>query len=148
MTALKFGGVPGVAVLGGDLSQLRRRGRWWRMRDWRVGTKLTAVLLVPLLLAGVLGALRVADSLREASQLRAAARQVALAQLVGVAVHDLQRERQLVLAELISPGAVDGATLPSQIQRVDAGITALRSGASGSADLGPAAAPESVAHQD
>ncbi|MGQ0773580.1 MAG: sensor histidine kinase [Pseudonocardiales bacterium] len=147
MTALKFGGVPGVAVLGGDLSQLRRRGGWWRMRDWRLGTKLTAVLLVPLLLAGVLGGLRVADSLREAGQLRVVARQVALAQLVGVVVHDVQRERQLVLAEMISPGAVDGAALSSQIQRVDIGITALRSGDSGAADLG-SAAPESVAYQD
>jgi len=147
MTALKFGGVPGVAVLGGDFSQLRRRGGWWRMRDWRLGTKLTAVLLVPLLLAGVLGGLRVADSLREAGQLRAVARQVALAQLVGVVVHDLQRERQLVLAEMISPGAVDGAALSSQIQRVDIGITALRSGDSGAADLG-SAARESVAYQD
>ncbi|MGH8921917.1 MAG: hypothetical protein ACRD0H_26840, partial [Actinomycetes bacterium] len=107
MTALRFGGVPGVAVLGGGLSQLRRRGDWWRLRDWRLGTKLTAVLLVPLLLAGVLGALRVADSLQEADHRRAVARQVALAQLVGVAVHDLQRERQLVPAEVITPDTVD-----------------------------------------
>lgn len=140
MTALRFGGVPGVAVLGGDLSQLRRRGGWWRLRDWRLGTKLTAVLLIPLLLAGVLGGLRVADSVREADHLRAAARQVALAQLVGVAVHDLQRERHLVLAEAITPGTTDRIALPSQIQRVDIGITALRSAASGTVDLGPAAA--------
>ncbi|MGH3942820.1 MAG: sensor histidine kinase [Pseudonocardiaceae bacterium] len=148
MTALKFGGVPGIAVLGGDFSQLRRRGGWWRMRDWRLRTKLTAVLLVPLLLAGVLGALRVADSLREASRLRMAAGQVALAQLAGVAVHELQRERQLVLAELISPDAVDDAALPSQIQRVDVGITALGADGSGGADLDPAAVAGSVTSQD
>jgi len=53
MTALSFGGAPGVAVLGGDLSQLCRRGGRWRLRDWRLRTKITAVLLVPLVLAGV-----------------------------------------------------------------------------------------------
>ncbi|MGH3916985.1 MAG: nitrate- and nitrite sensing domain-containing protein [Pseudonocardiaceae bacterium] len=140
MTALRFGGVPGVAVLGGGLSQLRRRGEWWRLRDWRLGTKLTAVLLVPLLLAGVLGALRVADSLREADHREAVARQVALAQLVGVTVHDLQRERQLVPAEVITPDTVDRTALPAQAQRVDVAITALQSSAAEVADLGPAAA--------
>ncbi|MGH3909474.1 MAG: nitrate- and nitrite sensing domain-containing protein, partial [Pseudonocardiaceae bacterium] len=139
MTALSCGGAPGVAVLGGDLGQLRRRSGRWRLRDWRLRTKLTAVLLVPLVLAGVLGALRVADSLREAGQLDVLVRQVGFAQRVSDAVHELQRERHLVVAEVLAPGTADPAALPAQVAQVDRAISALRAPDSGARDLGPAA---------
>ncbi len=139
MTALSCGGAPGVAVLGGDLGQLRRRAGRWRLRDWRLRTKLTAVLLVPLVLAGVLGALRVADSLREAGQLDVLARQVSFAQRVDDAVQELQRERHLVVAEVLAPDTADPAALPAQAAQVDRTISALRASDSGARDLGPAA---------
>ncbi|MCA1673079.1 MAG: nitrate- and nitrite sensing domain-containing protein, partial [Actinobacteria bacterium] len=141
MTALSFGGAPGVAVLGGDLSQLRRRGGRWRLRDWRLRTKLTAVLLMPLVLAGVLGALRVADSLRDVDRLDTLARQVSVVQGVGALVHDLQGERHLTVTKILAPATVDLAALPAQQARVDRGISALRSVESGAPDLGPTAAP-------
>lgn len=143
VTALSFGGAPGVAVLGGDLTQLRlRSGRWeqGQLRNWRLRTKLTAVLLVPLVLAGVLGALRVTDSLRVADDLDAVAQQVAFAQQVGVAVHDLQRERQLAAEVLARGSGADRAELEAQVQRVDAGLRALGPVDSRAAGLGPAAA--------
>ncbi|MFN2494544.1 MAG: nitrate- and nitrite sensing domain-containing protein [Pseudonocardiaceae bacterium] len=140
MTALSFGGAPGVAVLGGDLPQLRRRGGRWRLRDWRLCTKLTAVLLVPLLLAAVLGALRVADSLREADGLDAAARQLGFAEQLGLAVYDLQRERHLV-AEVVATGkGADSTALQAQTQWVDFRVNALRAAGSGADALGQAAA--------
>ncbi|MGH3920307.1 MAG: hypothetical protein ACRDSG_14925, partial [Pseudonocardiaceae bacterium] len=93
MAALSFGSAPTGATLGGDSGPLRCHGGRWRLRDWRLRTKLTAVLLVPLVLAGVLGVLRVTDLVGEANDFAAVARQVGLAQQVGLAVHDLQGER-------------------------------------------------------
>jgi signal transduction histidine kinase len=98
----------------------------WRLRNWRLRTTLTAVLLVPLVLAGVLGVLRVTDLVREANDLAAIARQVGFAQQVGLAVHDLQGERQLVAAALATDRPADRAALQAQTQRVDAAVTMLR----------------------
>jgi len=153
VTALSFGGAPGVAVLGGELTQLcLRGGRWrqWCLRNWRLRTKLTAVLLVPLVLAGVLGALRVTDSLRVADDLDAVAQRMAFAQQVGVVVHDLQRERQLAAEALATGSGRDRAELEAQAQRVEAGLRALDSVDSGTGEggtdrLGPAVAD---AHRD
>lgn len=132
-----------MAVLGGDLTQLRRRGGRWRLRDWRLRTKLTVLLLVPLVLAGVLGALRVTQSLANARDLDAVAQQVAFVQQVGVVVHDLQQERRLAVEALVTEDSADRAALEAQTQRVDVGITTLRSAdarvQAGTAGLGAAA---------
>jgi signal transduction histidine kinase len=114
-------------MLGGDGAALPRRGGRWRLREWRLRTKLTAVLLVPLVLAGVLGALRVTEQVDEARDLAALARHIGFAKQVGLVVHDLQQERYLVAAMLITGRAADGAVLQAQIQRVDASVSILRS---------------------
>jgi signal transduction histidine kinase len=118
---------------------LRPSGRW-RLRDWRLRTKLTAVLLVPLLLAGVLGGLRVSDLMRQANDLAAVVRQVGFAQQVGLAVHDLQGERHLATVALATDRPADQAALQAQYQRVDAAVTILRTGDFGADPLAPTAA--------
>lgn len=123
--AASLGRMPSAAFGPGGPA-LRRRGCWWRVRDWRLRTKLTAVLLVPLLLAGVLGTLRVTELMRRAQQFAALSRQVGLAQQVGTVVHELQAERQRVAAVLASGGRLDRAMLQPQFQRVDAAAGALR----------------------
>jgi outer membrane murein-binding lipoprotein Lpp len=123
--AASLGRVP-AAAFGPGGPALRRRGCWWRVRDWRLRTKLTAVLLVPLLLAGVLGTLRVTELVRRAQEFAALARQVELAQQVGAVVHELQAERQRVAAVLASAGRLDRTMLQPQFQRVDAAASALR----------------------
>lgn len=126
MAALSFGSAPTGATLGGDSGPLRCHGGRWRLRDWRLRTKLTAVLLVPLVLAGVLGVLRVTDLVGEANDFAAVARQVGLAQQVGLAVHDLQGERVVATAALATGRPGDRAALQAQSQRVDAAVTILR----------------------
>ncbi|HKR48443.1 MAG TPA: nitrate- and nitrite sensing domain-containing protein [Pseudonocardiaceae bacterium] len=139
MTALSFGSVSAGATVGNDGAGLRRRGGRWRLRDWRLRTKLTAVLLVPLVLAGVLGVLRVTDLGREANALAVVARQVGFAQQVALVVHDLQAERQLVAAMLATGRPADRAAPQTQAQRVDAAVTMLRTADVGAAALAPAA---------
>ncbi|MGH3777860.1 MAG: sensor histidine kinase [Pseudonocardiaceae bacterium] len=144
MTALSVNSAPTGATLGGDSAALRRHGGRWRLRDWRLRTKLTAVLLVPLVLAGVLGVLRVTDLMREANDLAAVARQVGFAQQVGLAVHDLQGERVVATAALATGRPGDRAALQAQSQRVDAAVTILRTADFGADPLAPAAAYRAV----
>lgn len=112
-------------MFGAPSAALRRRGGRWRLRDWRLRTKLTAVLLVPLLLAGVLGALRVTDLLRKADASAALARQVGFAQRLGVVIHELQGERYRVAEVQASGRIADRADVQMQAQRVDTAVTRL-----------------------
>ncbi|MGH3993952.1 MAG: nitrate- and nitrite sensing domain-containing protein, partial [Pseudonocardiaceae bacterium] len=122
-----------TATLGADgAAPPRRRSGRWRLQDWRLRTKLTAVLLVPLVLAGVLGGLRVSDLMRQANDLASIVRQVGFAQQVGLAVHDLQGERHLATVALATDRPADQAALEAQYQRVDAAVTILRTGDFGS----------------
>jgi signal transduction histidine kinase len=138
LTALRSGAMP-AAMFGSPGGVLPRRGGRWRLRDWRLRTKLTAVLLLPLLLAGVLGALRVTDLLRKADASAALARQVGFAQQLSIVVHSLQGERYRVAAMQASGRVVDRAELQTQEQRVDSAVTALRRADMG-AETFPAAA--------
>lgn len=125
LTALRCGAMP-AAMFGSAAGALPPRGGRWRLRDWRLRTKLTAVLLLPLLLAGVLGALRVTELLRRADESAALARQVGFAQQLGIVVHGLQGERYQVATMQASGWLADRAELQTQLQRVDSAVTALR----------------------
>ncbi|MGH3902133.1 MAG: sensor histidine kinase [Pseudonocardiaceae bacterium] len=116
------------------------RGSRWRLREWRLRTKLTAVLLVPLALAGVLGVWRVTDLVREAYDLDAVARQVGFTQQVALAVHDLQGERVLVAAVLATGRPADRTALQGQTERVDAAVTIVRTADFRADASGPATA--------
>ncbi|HYZ36859.1 MAG TPA: nitrate- and nitrite sensing domain-containing protein [Pseudonocardiaceae bacterium] len=125
ITALRCGSMP-AAMFGATAPTLPHRGSRWRLRDWRLRTKLTAVLLLPLLLAGVLGALRVTDLVRKANASAALARQVGFAQQLGIVVHDLQAERYQVAAMQASARLADRAVLQTQVARVDSAVKLLR----------------------
>ncbi|HET9254443.1 MAG TPA: nitrate- and nitrite sensing domain-containing protein [Pseudonocardiaceae bacterium] len=130
---------PWATVLEASAAAVRRRGGRWRLRDWRLRTKLTAVLLIPLTLAGVLGGLRITDLVNEAAGSAALARQISFAQQLGVVVHDLQAERYRMAVIQAGDRAGDPAELSKQIQRVDSSVSSLRA-AEASADALPAAA--------
>lgn len=144
VTTRGFGRTPDVAMFGAPAAVPRRRGRRWRLRDWRLRTKLTAVLVVPLVLAGVLGTLRVTDLAGRAQDFAALARQVGWAQQLGLVVYDLQGERQRVAAMLVTGRTADRAMLQTevqaQVQRVDTAVTKLRAADFSAEALGPIAA--------
>ncbi|HEY3895059.1 MAG TPA: nitrate- and nitrite sensing domain-containing protein [Pseudonocardiaceae bacterium] len=140
LAALGVGSASAVANVGASAAEARRGGRW-RLRDWRLRTKLTAVLLVPLLLAGVLGVLRVTDLVRRAHDFDALARQIGFAQQLGLVVYNLQGERYRLATSLASGRAPEPVQLQAQFQRVDASVTRLR-GAGQGAETFPAAAGE------
>jgi len=144
LTTRSFGRAPAVTIYGAGGAALRRRGGRWRLRDWRLRTKLTAVLMVPLMLAGVLGTLRVTDLVRRAQGFATLARQVGFAQQLGLVVYNLQGERHRVAAMLATGGPADRAALQAKVQvqaqRVDTAATKLRTADINAEALGPTAA--------
>ncbi|MEO3743124.1 nitrate- and nitrite sensing domain-containing protein [Plantactinospora sp. B5E13] len=95
-----------------------RRRSPFRLRDWRMRTKLAAVLVVPsvafLLMAGV----QTAQLIGQADQLDEFADQVRVGREITTLVHELQRERDQTAGELaalsLTPGRVEpGRPLPA-----------------------------------
>jgi signal transduction histidine kinase len=101
------------------------------MRDWRLRSKLAAVLIIPTLTALALGALRVVDDAGEAVEFQRTADQVAFAVKVTTVVHELQNERGLAVARLSSGNSLLQTGLDSQIGKVDREVTNLRNAAAG-----------------
>lgn len=99
------------------------------MRNWRLRTKLIAVLFVPTLTALALGGLRVKADLDRASDFRQTVNQVDLARNVTGVVHELQKERNLSVARIAAGRNGPRAELDSQIGRVDQIIIAANEAA-------------------
>ena len=113
-----------------------RRSR--RLRNWRLRTKLAAVLVVPLLVIGALGTLRVVASNDDARALDALVSQVSAGQQVARLVDALQGERLFAETYVAGGRGAGRDQLDAQVKQVDAATAAVR--ALPSAQFGPAAA--------
>ncbi|MCP2200128.1 sensor histidine kinase [Lentzea flava] len=91
----------------------------WRLRNWRLRTKLLAVLLIPTICALVLGGLRVRSDLQAATDLNNLANQIRLETAVADLVQQLQRERDLSVSYVASNKKVDRVVLERQLRRVN-----------------------------
>ncbi|HEX2300423.1 MAG TPA: nitrate- and nitrite sensing domain-containing protein, partial [Pseudonocardiaceae bacterium] len=115
---------------GEDLSR-------WHWRNWPVLVKLIAVLLVPTVVALVVGVLRIVDQAGAApsydriSQIAGA--QQKLSDLIGA----LQRERDLATAFVATGRAGDRVPLQQQFSAVDTRAALARQAADQVEDLGP-----------
>jgi signal transduction histidine kinase len=101
------------------------------VRNWKLRSKLAAVLLIPTLTALALGGLRVADQLQQSAQFQQTADQVGFAVKVTGVVHELQAERSLAVARVASGDVQRQAALDAQIVKVDRAVDDMRSAASG-----------------
>jgi signal transduction histidine kinase len=99
------------------------------MRNWRLRTKLIAVLFVPTLTALALGGLRVKADLDRADDFRQTVNQVDLARNVTSVVHELQKERTISVARLAAGKTGPRTELDAQIGRVDQVIIAANEAA-------------------
>src|SRR4051794_26410901 len=93
---------------GGPLPQRRRGPRLFRVRDWKVRTKLGAVLTIPAVAFLAVAGVQTDTAVRQAGQLQQFTRQVQLSQQVAGLVHQLQRERDHTVGAL-----ADDAKQPS-----------------------------------
>ena len=121
-----------------------RRSR--RLRNWRLRTKLAAVLVVPLLVIGALGTLRVVASNDDARALDALVSQVSAGQQVARLVDALQGERLFAETYVAGGRGAGRDQLDAQVQQVDAAAAAVR--ALPSTQFGPAAADLDAAARD
>ncbi len=118
----------------------RRRGpRLFRIRDWRVRTKLGAVLTIPAVAFLAIAGIQTNTSVRQAESLQQFTRQVKLSRQITNLVHELQRERDRtagVLAGVAAhpnpadqdPAHIAQALAPDQAA-VDKAATELRDAA-------------------
>ncbi|MGK3200836.1 sensor histidine kinase [Amycolatopsis sp. MEPSY49] len=107
---------------GGDAADPRPAGGRWRLRNWRLGTKLFAVLLIPALAVIALVGLRISSDLRDARQLAEFATRGRVDSTVAEAIHELQRERDLTVRFVAQDRQGDTADLTGQRKRVDQAI--------------------------
>jgi signal transduction histidine kinase len=100
-----------------------------RMRNWRLRTKVIAVIVVPTLTALILGGLRAKVDLDRAAEFRQTVSQVDLARNVTSVVHELQKERTLAVARVASSGQGPRTELDTQINLVDQAVRSAQSAA-------------------
>jgi signal transduction histidine kinase len=124
-------GVGGTPAQSPGANPGKKSGFFSGMRDWRLRSKLAAVLIIPTLTASVLGALRVVDDAQQASEFQRTADQVAFAVKVTTVVHELQNERGLAVARISSNNPLLQTGLDSQIAKVDREVADLKNAASG-----------------
>ncbi|MEU4800980.1 nitrate- and nitrite sensing domain-containing protein [Actinosynnema sp. NPDC023587] len=97
----------------------------WRLRNWRLPTKLAAVLLIPTIAALALGGLRVQTDLGDATEFNRLANQIQLEAAVADVVQQLQRERDLSASHVASGKTLDRVVLDRQLRRVNDTTDAL-----------------------
>ncbi|ASO22859.1 signal transduction histidine kinase [Actinoalloteichus hoggarensis] len=102
------------------------RSSRWQLRNWRLRTKLVAVLLLPTLAALFLGQLRVFDQIDAADEYARNVRGFDVVERSTDLIHELQRERD-VASSYIARGRVGGAqAVDDQVVRVDQDVQRLR----------------------
>jgi signal transduction histidine kinase len=117
---------PGDATdLAARRPQVEASGGNWRLRNWRLRTKLFVVLLIPALAVVALVGLRVQSDLDDAKQLAELAARGRVDSSVTEVVHQLQRERDLTVRYVAGSRQGDVGEVQSQRQRVDMAIGTL-----------------------
>ncbi|WP_282771911.1 nitrate- and nitrite sensing domain-containing protein [Saccharomonospora viridis] len=109
----------------GDAAIVGSAGGRWRVRNWRLRTKLVAMLLIPSVAVLVLVTLRATDDLDRARTFAERAEQVRVETTVVEMVHRLQRERDLAV-RYVAEGRKDSlAELKKQRAEVDSAVGAF-----------------------
>ncbi|XVV04348.1 nitrate- and nitrite sensing domain-containing protein [Actinosynnema sp. CA-248983] len=98
----------------------------WRLRNWKLPTKLAAVLLIPTVAALALGGLRVQADLGDATEFNRLANEIQLESAVADLVQQLQRERDLSASHVASGKSLDRVVLDRQLRRVNDTSDALK----------------------
>ena len=122
---------------GGVQVAPHRRRSGLRLRDWRIRTKLGAVLVIPSLAFALLAGFQARTLFTQADTLDAFAGQVAVADPIGGLVHAVSQERDRWAGELAAPPGLTGRPDPARLaavmrpyeEAVDAAATRFRAAA-------------------
>lgn len=117
----------------GDVTGPRHQGGRWRLRNWRLRTKLIVVLVVPTLAVVALVGLRAMADLQRADRFAESAERVRVDTTVADLVHELQRERDVTVRYVAAGRPGDTGELVRQRERVDAAAGVFHRGLTASA---------------
>ncbi|SDX05387.1 Signal transduction histidine kinase [Amycolatopsis xylanica] len=133
MPTIDTAGVGGTPAQRDEVDAERQPAKQGRsflgMRNWRLRSKLAAILIVPTLVALALGGLRAYDGLDRAAQFQLTADQVDFATKVTAVIHELEGERYLAVGRIASDDPTRQAALDQQINKVDRVVDELRTSA-------------------
>ena len=101
-------------------------GSRWRLQNWRLRTKLLVVLLIPTILALILGSIRVSADVANLTDAQRLAKQVQLESSVADLVQQLQRERDLTAQFVAANRSGDKVNLDRERDRVVQDVNAFR----------------------
>jgi len=116
-------------------SRVNRRTARWRLSNWRLRWKLLIVLLVPLITAVALGALRVTSQLQNASVYDRISEQIALSGSMSDVMDTLQHEREQITLFVTSGGTSGSPPGGSATGQTDAAVLSFRQLAASDNDL-------------
>lgn len=105
-----------------DAAIVEHAGGRWRVRNWRLRTKLVAMLLIPSVAVLVLVTLRATDDLDRARTFAERAERVRVEATVVEVVHQLQRERDLAVRYVAEDRRGSPAELKKQRTEVDSAV--------------------------
>ncbi|MGI5491887.1 nitrate- and nitrite sensing domain-containing protein [Microtetraspora malaysiensis] len=89
---------PGEPVVGGPPTASTpepETGSQWALKNWRVRTRLLALIVPPTLIAMLLGGFRVSGSIAEAAEYQRVRQMIELVGSIGALTHELQLERDM-----------------------------------------------------
>jgi len=113
----------------------QERSSRFALRNWKLRSKQTVVLVVPLVTALILGSLRVATELGDAEEFSRTVTQVDLSTSVAELIDEIQVERDLVAGRTASGKVLDPQPVAAQTAKVDEKVTELRGAADSVEDL-------------
>jgi signal transduction histidine kinase len=112
-----------------------RRTARWRLSNWRLRWKLLIVLLVPLITAVALGALRVTTQLQNAGVYDKISEQIGLASNLDEVLDAVQKEREQITLYVTSGGSAGSPPGGSATASSDAAVLSFRQLAAADNDL-------------
>ncbi|MEU8888834.1 nitrate- and nitrite sensing domain-containing protein [Streptomyces sp. NPDC048442] len=122
---------PGAAEVSADAPQGGSSSRM-SPRNWRVATRLNAILLIPALVALVMGGFQVSGSINDWRQAQDAEKTALIVRAAAEYGHALLNERDLTAAPLLAGGSRDGedvaavqAVTDSAKQKFDTAVTGM-----------------------
>ncbi|GAB3205383.1 nitrate- and nitrite sensing domain-containing protein [Marinactinospora thermotolerans] len=127
---------------GGDEEQSERPARWWAPRNWRVRSRLVALIVLPTAVAVLLGGLRISENVSGTLTHERIESMAALTETVVTLGNELGRERLLTAAYIADdPNPAErspelGKQLEDQQKVVDQAVNEVRNGANELGDPG------------
>ncbi|HEX3590571.1 MAG TPA: nitrate- and nitrite sensing domain-containing protein [Pseudonocardiaceae bacterium] len=112
-----------------------RRTARWRLSNWRLRWKLLIVLLVPLITAVALGALRVTSQLQSAGVYDTISKQIGLANSLDEVIDDIQKEREQTTLFVTSGGTAGSPPGGTASAATDASVLSFRQLANSDGDV-------------